>query len=291
MEKIKTHSLTCLFFQTFQSKPLIKRVVIFFLLLMVFSACSPFRSRLDQLGRSHDYDDVSIPPNFYDFQESHSTNGNSESGSIKSHAQKVSGSVSQRSLETYDVTFKVENREFHLAYNKALRWNGCYLDQKARGGSGSDVHCGVAFLQGGFHENLNLAFFRCVQEASKAAGYPRPVRAFIRHWGTYSNRRVRNGKTLSLHARARAMDIVKFRLFDEKGTKYEVSTLRRHYRGNQAVFYDEFRDCWKNSLPGECTFSRRGEYLGSIGHPASRLGGDSLHNDHLHLSFPLCAGA
>ncbi|MFV3407990.1 hypothetical protein ACNH6C_05260 [Bdellovibrio bacteriovorus] len=32
------------------------------------------------------------------------------------------------------------------------------------------------------------------------------------------------------------------------------------------------------------------EYSGSIGIPGSELGGNSLHNDHIHLSFPFCPG-
>ena len=256
----------------------LKKTVISFLLPACFSACSPFQSRLDQLGSSHDYGDVSIPMNF------HFSNGET------THAKKASSELFQQSLNgSVMTTFKVENREFNLAYNKALRWNGCSLDQKAMGGSGNDNNCGIAFLHKAFHENLNLAFFRCVGAAARTAGYPSPAKVFIHHWGTYSNRRIRNGRSLSLHARARAMDIVSFTFFDRNGRGYAVSTHKRHYNGSQAVFYDKFRDCWRNSLPESCAFSQRGEYLGSIGHPMSRLGGDSLHNDHLHLSLPLCA--
>ena len=263
---------------TFQRKGF-KRTIIFFLLSIGLLSCSPFRAKLDQLGSSHNYDDVSIPVNF-DFSDE--TNAYSRKVStVRSFQQ----SLSRPSL----TTFRVENREFRLAHNRALRWNGCYINQEALGGASSDNRCGTAFLHRAFHENLNRSFSQCIRDAAGAAGYPEPVKVFIHHVGTYSNRRIRNGRTLSLHARARAMDIVRFNLFDGEGRRYVVSTYRRDYHGSQAVFYDEFRDCWKTSLPDNCAVSGRGEYLGSIGHSASRLGGDSLHNDHLHLSFPLCA--
>ncbi len=252
------------------------KAFVFLLLLIGFSACTPFQAKLDRLGKSHNYDDVSIPGNF-----------NLDEGNI---SRKVSANeLFLKSLkEPAATTFNVEAREFKLAHNRALRWNGCSFGQEAMGGPGN--RCGFAFLQGDFHGNLNLAFGRCVRGASKTAGYPEPAKFFIQHLGTYSNRRIRNGRELSLHARARAMDIGRFHLFNEEGVRYAViSTYRRDYHGRQAVFYDEFRDCWRASLPGNCAFSRRGEYAGSIGHPASKLGGDSLHNDHLHLSFPLCA--
>ena len=254
-----------------------EKAFVFLLLLIGFSACNPFQAnKLNQLGRSHDYDDVSIPA---DFDEK---DGNAYSRKVSSREMFL------KSLNAPAVTtFKVETKEFKLAHNRALRWNGCSLSQEAMGGPSN--RCGDAFLEGDFHRNLNLSFGQCVRNAAGTAGYPEPVRFFIQHVGTYSNRRIRNGRELSLHARARAMDIVRFHLFNREGVRYVVSADKRHYRGKQAVFYDEFRDCWRASLPGNCAFSQRGEHLGSIGHPASKLGGDSLHNDHLHLSFPLCA--
>ncbi len=274
METMKNHDFECSVFH----RKVFKKTVIFFLLLAGLSACNPFQSRLDGLGKHHDYNDLNIPLNFYSVDNE------------TPRAQRISNELFQKSLrKPAAITFKVDAGEFQLAHDRALRWNGCFIDQEAMGGPNNDSFCGMAFLHKSFHENLNLVFSSCVREAATAAGYSKPVKVFIHHLGTYSNRRIRNGRRLSLHARARAMDIVRFNLFNENGKRRTISTYKRHYQGSQAVFYDEFRDCWKSSLPHNCAFSQRGEYLGSIGHPASRLGGDPLHNDHLHLSFPLCA--
>ena len=267
---------------------------IFFLGFLVFellgaSFCNPFHSRLEDLGDHNSYDDVSIPEDFtYDFEKISVKADNPSSRYMYQASQSAS---KQNPEENYDVTFKVENGIYRLAYNNALRWNGCYMEQEARGGHGTNANCGLAFLHQRFHSALEEHFFKCIQSSAMNAGYPRPTKVFINHWGTYSNRRVRNTRRLSLHARARAIDIVYFDIFDNNGRRYRISTFKRHYKGKQAVFYDEFRYCWRDSLPRKCAIDRGSEFVGSIGHPKSKLGGDSRHNDHLHLSLPLCAGA
>ncbi len=258
--------------------------VLFF--LIGFSGCSPFHSELDQLGNS-DYSDVNINPDFsMDDFDSFNNNGDQDV-TVVEQPQGVTDQ-SQQTLRESEISFMVENQIFALARGEALRWNGCYTDQKVMGGYVVNKGCGNAFLHKDFYNNLNLVFFRCVQNSAQTAGYPQPVRVFIHHLGTYSNRQARNGGGLGLHALASAMDIVKFELFDSSGNSQVISTFKRHYNGSQAVFYDEFRDCWKESLPGECTPGQI-EYQGSIGHQASKLGGSSLNNDHLHLSLPYCA--
>ena len=133
-------------------------------------------------------------------------------------------------------------------------------------------------------------FFICISDAAQVAGYPQPSRIFINHLGTYNDRTARNSTRLSHHAYARAIDIKNFNLVDGQGRLHRISTHLNQYSGAQARFYDEFRDCWRESMPASCT-PNQVEYRGSIGHTSSRLGGNSLHNDHIHLTYPLCAGA
>jgi hypothetical protein len=186
-------------------------------------------------------------------------------------------------------TFFIENTVFQLAHDRAVRWDGCQKSFSSQGGYNSDSRCGRGFLHPKFAEHLNAYFFRCVQDAAMTAGYSQPSYVFIRHLGTYNDRVARNSTRLSNHAYARAMDIAYFNLYDEEGSRIRVSTLLRDYSEEQAAFYDEFRDCWKESIEEQCNPGQT-EYKGSIGHRSSKLGGNSLHNDHIHLSFPICAG-
>jgi len=186
-------------------------------------------------------------------------------------------------------TFHIERRDFTLANGKAKRWDGCKDGYRSVGGYNSDKRCGRAFLHKKFTENLNKQFYKCVFNAADSAGYEKTQKVFINHLGSYNDRNARNSSRKSNHAYARALDIKNFNLVDSRGRVTKVSTLLRDYKGKQAKFYDDFRACWKDSMPSSC---RRGksEYKGSIGHKSSKLGGNTLHNDHIHLSFPLCAG-
>ena len=78
------------------------------------------------------------------------------------------------------------------------------------------------------------------------------MKVFLRHVGTYNDRPVRNGQRLSMHAYARALDITNFNLFDERDNLIQVSTHIRDYVDKNAVFYDEFRQCWAESIPDSC---------------------------------------
>lgn len=186
-------------------------------------------------------------------------------------------------------TFFIERQEFDLANGKAGRWDGCKTGYKSTGGYNSDSRCGRAFLHKKFSQNLNEQFYKCVFQAADLAGYPKTQKIFINHLGTYNDRNARNSSRKSNHAYARAMDIKNFNLVDDRGRTSRVSTLLRDYVGQQKEFYDEFRDCWMRSMPSSCRAGNT-EYKGSIGHTRSKLGGNSLHNDHIHLSFPQCAG-
>lgn len=176
-----------------------------------------------------------------------------------------------------------------LAYGPGVTWNGCDPNAMVMGGYDSDTKCGNGTVYPGYAEHLDKNFFRCVEVASADANYRQPERVFIRHWGTYVDRNARNSSSLSMHAYARAIDIVKFILYDRMGGTTQVSTHVRDFKGSTAKFYNSFRQCWKDTLPSSCKPGQR-EYIGSIGISGSALGGNSLHDDHIHLSYPLCAG-
>lgn len=186
------------------------------------------------------------------------------------------------------VSFKMNPTTQTLAHGPANFWEGCEVRQTIKGGYSSDTVCGRAYFHPKFAGELNKSFYSCVREAAVTAKIPAPERVFIKHFGSYNDRNARGGSTLSMHAYARALDIVNFNLYDVNGVLTRISTHVRDYKGATAVFYDKFRACWKTKMPTIC--NGRSEGIGSIGHPESDLGGNTLHNDHIHLSLPLCAG-
>jgi hypothetical protein len=252
----------------------------FFILLFMMAACSELASpNLEQLGSEASFSDVEIPDDFPAPED--------EPETIEEDVPiEVTPPPVQVSLKN---TFYIDDSSFQLARGPAVRWDGCVTSKASQGGYNSDSQCGRAFFHPSFANNLNESFFACVDQAAQAAELPAPRWIFVRHLGSYNDRLARNSNRLSHHAYARAWDIVNFNLYDEEGTLHRVSTLLRDYEGPQAVFYDQFRACWQESLPDSCGPGDR-EYLGSVGHQASQMGGNSLHNDHLHLAYPLCAG-
>ena len=249
------------------------------LLFLICAACSPYSSNLEKLGTQSSFTDVEIPADFPGPEEE----GEGEDIEITPPETPPPVVVNLKN------TFYFENQSFALAHGPGLRWDGCVQEKQTQGGYNSDTDCGRGFFHPAFADNLNDAFYICVSEAAQAAQIPQPHRIFIRHLGSYVDRNARNSSRLSNHAYARAWDIVNFNLYDADGNRTRISTLLRDYVDQQAVFYDEFRSCWRDSLPSSCVPGNT-EYQGSIGHQASELGGNSLHNDHLHLSYPLCAG-
>jgi len=192
----------------------------------------------------------------------------------------------------HKTTFKVDSGLYSLdngAGTVAVRWAGCDNNQYAQGGYDSDTRCGKAFLLPAFRLHLEKHFQNCVLSAAREAGLSKPHSAFIRHIGTFNNRDARGSSRKSMHAFARALDLVNLNLFDSQGRKTLISTHVRDYDGATAQFYNSFRLCWAESMPSSCSPGQT-EYLGSIGHTSSQLGGNSLHSDHLHISYPLCAG-
>lgn len=256
---------------------MINRLVLFLILACV--GCSSEISSVDTLGQNNDFSDVEIGQDFMDPMEE--TPGETV----------VPETPNEQTVEivSFKNTFFLEDRTFSLAHGSANRWDGCEDGFASEGGYNSNSRCGRAFLHHKFSTQLNEYFFRCISDAAKEAGYPQPQRIFINHLGSYNDRPVRNGSRLSNHAYARALDIATFNLYDSSNKLFRVSTLLREYKGSQAKFYDEFRQCWSESLPSNCR-PGQSEYIGSIGHNSSKLGGNTLHNDHIHLSLPLCAG-
>jgi hypothetical protein len=252
--------------------------------LFFLSACSPYHSALDSLGSSSSFDDVQIPDDFPGPDE------DIIGDIVDPEPDPDEDNLPPPIVVSLKNTFDLDAGTFSLAHGTAKRWNGCSQQRESRGGYNSDSTCGRAFFHPLFADNLNEVFFICISDAARAAGYPQPSRIFINHLGSYNDRNARNSTRLSNHAYARALDIKNFNLVDSEGRTHRISTHINHYQGAQAQFYDEFRDCWKESLPSSCRPGQT-EFNGSIGHNSSRLGGNTLHNDHIHLSYPLCAGA
>lgn len=204
--------------------------------------------------------------------------------------------ISEETLEVLHVEtpgkesyFSFSAETFKLANGPAKSWDGCAPSALVRGGYNSDSKCSKGYFHPGFVKHLDAHFFPCLEKASLVANLPQPRKVFVRHLGTYVNRDGRNSDSLSMHAYARGIDLAKFNLFDSQGNKNAIPLTKADYKGATKNFYDSFRQCWKDSLPSTCRPGLR-EYKGSIGHANSSLGGNSLHNGHVHLSFPFCAG-
>ncbi len=243
---------------------------------MFLTACSFDELSVANLGSKDNFEDVKIDDDFTAPEEDKEDPIVDETPILQS----------QVSLEN---TFYIEPKNFSLNHGPSKRWDGCQNGYRSNGGYNSDLKCGRAFIEEKFGKNLNKIFYKCVFNAAKDANYANIQKVFINHLGSYNDRTARNSKRLSHHAYARALDIKNFNLVDNKGNNIKVSTLLRDYSGSQAKFYDSFRQCWKDSMPSSCSPGKT-EYKGSIGHKSSKLGGNSLHNDHIHLAFPLCAG-
>lgn len=260
---------------------MVKLKILFLVMSLGLVGCGQEFRTLDNLGTQEDYSDLSIGEDF------EAPEDETKQEVIEEPQPPAEEPLPDKPFEN---SFFFEQQSFNLAHNSALRWDGCEANYQSNGGYNSDTRCGRAFIEQLFAYNLNEVFFACVHQSALAAGYPKPRRVFINHLGSYNDRRARNSTRLSNHAYARALDIKHFILIDDSGKRHRVSTLLRDYVGQQARFYDAFRDCWRESLPTSCR-PGSSEYLGSIGHGSSKLGGNSLHNDHIHLSFPLCAGS
>lgn len=196
--------------------------------------------------------------------------------------------ISDTRLNSESGDFSLSKNSMKLAHGPAQVWNGCDSKAVVMGGYDSDTVCGKGYFHPLFAEHLNKYFFSCVEDSAKAANLSVPVQVFVRHLGTYANRNGRGSDTLSMHAFARALDIAQFNLLDQNGRVTRISNEMKNYKGSTAVFYDNFRQCWKSSLPATCVPGKK-EYNGSIGHPLSAMGGNGLHTRHIHLSFPFCA--
>ncbi len=261
------------------------RFVLLMTSLVFLVGCNQYQSNLDSLGKLASYNDVEIEDDFPAPDEEEESNSEGDVVVIEDPGDVTPGPV----VVPLKNTFSLSSNLFSLAHGSAQKWDGCESSKASQGGYNSDSRCGSAFFHPRFGSNLNEVFYTCVQEAAFEAGIPQPKRIFVRHIGSYNDRDARGSSRLSNHAYARAWDIVNFNLYDENGNRTRISTYLRDYKEEQAVFYDEFRDCWADSLPSSCSAGNT-EYQGSIGHRSSKLGGNSLHNDHLHLSYPLCAG-
>lgn len=166
-------------------------------------------------------------------------------------------------------------------------WNGCDANSSVQGGFGASAtsqNCGPAKLNSQLAHQIDRFLFACVKHAAGIARFPEPSGVFLSHLGSYNNRSKRGGGGLSEHAFARALDIAGFQLRIPGQKSIVVPANVGSYSGKNRAFYDSFRACWRDNLPRSCG-------KGSIGIPRSELGGNNLHNDHIHLEYPRrCAG-
>jgi hypothetical protein len=154
-------------------------------------------------------------------------------------------------------------------------------------GYNSDTRCTRERMHEGMARHMDEHFLRCVQDAAEAVGMQRPERIHINHMGCHNVRTVAGSNTMSLHSYGRALDIGAI-IFKPSGER--VSMHVRHADSRNRSFYNSIRVCWARSLPENCRTRGGREAFGSIGYPGSNGPGNDSHNDHLHLSFPPCAG-
>lgn len=189
-----------------------------------------------------------------------------ESGSpdeIENGADIISGITQPPMSGKY---FELDPKITTLAHGPAQFWMGCETKATVMGGYDSDTKCGRAYLFPNYAIHLNKYFMGCVDRAASRAGFAKPQRVFIKHFGSYNDRDARGSSSLSMHAYARAIDVVNINLFDSAGKLTRFSTNVRDYKGANAVFYDEFRQCWKEKVPAPCKPSNS-EGIGSIWYP------------------------
>lgn len=190
-----------------------------------------------------------------------------------------------------NLQFSASKEIVKLAHGPGVVWDGCDPHAVVSGGLGSDTRCGHDFLLPGYVQFLDANFSRCVTRAAATANWPTPVRIYVRHLGTYEDRGVITKElsaqvALSLHAYGRAIDIAGINMYDTQGRVTKFSSHINDYKGSNALFYDEFRQCWKDSMPSTC-----GKWAETtIGHVKSKMGGNAVHFNHIHTAYPPCAG-
>lgn len=163
----------------------------------------------------------------------------------------------------------------------------CDKNSKVTMGYNNDEKCTRDKMHKGMAEHMDKVFLGCVQSSAVAAGYPKPESIHINHMGCHHVRTVAGSSTMSLHSWGRALDIGAI-ILKPSGTKLSMHV--RNGVGNNRTFYNSLRACWARSLPPSCRAGSGREAFGSIGYPGSEGPSNGSHNDHLHLSFPPCAG-
>lgn len=152
--------------------------------------------------------------------------------------------------------------------------------------SGSDISFqpSQVTLSVEFVKKMNEILPNCVAKAANAAGYSGTVSHIkIENMGGYNNRRMRNGRKMSMHSTGRALDISGFEV-TIGGQKLDVPMTAASYRGGgkKKAFYTTFAKCWSEGVKNRC---------GNEGvidcHSGSRSL-NRLHHDHLHVLLPFC---
>ena len=155
-------------------------------------------------------------------------------------------------------------------------------------GYNSDTKCTRDKMDRGMAAHMDKVFLECVRLSAQAAGFQQPAAIHINHMGCHHVRNVAGTNTASLHSWGRALDIGAI-IFKPSGQKVSMHIRESHKPGNKE-FYNSLRKCWARNLPASCRGGGGRESFGSIGYNGSDGPANGKHADHMHLSWPPCAG-
>ena len=155
-------------------------------------------------------------------------------------------------------------------------------------GYNSDTKCTRDKMDRGMAQHMDKVFLSCVQQSAQAAGFTPPAAIHINHMGCHHVRTVAGSSTMSLHSWGRALDIGAI-IFKPSGQKMSMH-IRDSNKPGSREFYNALRNCWARNLPASCRGGGGRESFGSIGYNGSNGPANGKHADHMHLSWPPCAG-
>lgn len=155
-----------------------------------------------------------------------------------------------------------------------------------KSGSGISFQPRNAALSAKFVEKMNEELPTCVAQAANDAGYRGAVSSInIKHKGGYVNRRVRGGRSWSMHSTGRALDISGIDV-TIGGRKLSVPLTKPSYNQGpdsaKGAFYRKFVSCWNESVKNKCGSK------GAIDCVSGSRRMNRLHTDHVHLALPFC---
>lgn len=149
--------------------------------------------------------------------------------------------------------------------------------------------CQAALGNAEFFEVLDRSFNKCVAAGARFAGISSSHGSFggqVHHKGIMGD--ARHQQTRSLHNVGRAIDISTIVVNGQRMDFAKASQQKKSGQmGKEYKFFVAFRDCWSQearTANSRCKGRRanRAGYFGSIGWE------DRKHQNHLHVSLPIC---